>query len=167
MTTWLSLIPILVAGASAVEIVRARSIRRGIVALSLNSLSTAIVALILSAPLVAIIWALVGLCMVLCSHLVLAPASPHAEGETDAPKTRSPGELVWIIGLLFVLVLGGVLLFGRTPGQAVVDRMHSWPIALPQTLMVLLYHQLPGGIVGMALLSLVGVIAIRVWLGRR
>jgi len=111
----------LLAASSALGVILVRRPVQAWLALGLNTLSLAGIAWTLTAPLVAIVWMLVGLGMVLTA-LVVFGRDWRADDELDAPRAASATSSqlgVFMLGVILLVGLASAILAGDAPGRPV------------------------------------------------
>lgn len=150
--------------ASALVVVTASRAGLRSLALGANSLCLAAIAWSLSAPLVALVWAMTGLAVMLVS-LIVPRGGRSAPGEAERPgmgAARPPLLTALCIGFILWVSVGPALLVGQPPDAMLVGRgVSAQSEGSTATLLAMLHTRYAAGIVGVSLTLLVAVVAMR------
>lgn len=144
---------------SAVLVVCARGSAPRCVALGLNGLSLAMVAVTLSAHLVALVWFAVSLAMIFSTVTRSRDIQiwPETGTRTSLPRLSHPSHAAWAKALLFAALLsaclGGALLFAGAPIAVAATQLSDGADAA-RAIATLVLSQYAPALVGLALILL-------------
>lgn len=150
--------------ASALVVVTASRPEHRSVALGANSFSLAAIAWILSAPFVALVWAMTGMAMMLVSLIAFRSDHPFpCESERSGLGCeRSPLLLAIFIALVFGVSIAVPLVVSHVPVQvAVGEYLSAQAEGSTARLVTMLYTRYAVGVLGGGLALLAGVLAVR------
>jgi len=151
----LAVVPLL----SAWIALRSRRTQRAALALAANSLSLALIALVLDAPFVAAVWAIMGLATALTCYVSSAPrnAGRAAKG---SPLTVRP--LMALLGLALAICLAGILRVNEAPGLLALGPGSPAPAGEEMAALVaMLSVKYAPTLIGIGLILLVAVLGLR------
>jgi NADH:ubiquinone oxidoreductase subunit 6 (subunit J) len=150
--------------ASALVVVIASRPEQRSFALGVNSLSLAAIAWLLSAPLVALAWAMTGMAMMLVSLIALGSDRP-IPGEAERSGLGSEKSrllLAILIALAFAVSIAVPLVVSHVPAQvAVGEELSAQAEGSTARLATMLYTRYAVGVLGGALALVAAVLAAR------